>query len=462
MNWLKHQRLTWLLPALWLWAGTAHAQTGWLNWQAKSNRVDASVQGWPLTKVLGKVAQATGWEVFVEPGSGRTVSAGFRGLSPRDALGRLLGDLSFALVPRTNGPARLLIYQSSRDSATQRIAAEAVLEPGQPVPTELIVRLNRDSGLTADELAKLVGAKVAGRLEELGAVRLQFDSREAADEARKILESLKDVASVENNLYHGPPDTPAAALNGGGAALTLRPSLNPSDKELVIAVIDTGLQTLAPEYEAFIKGRQNLVGSEAAASNDPSHGTAMVTTLLHAAQIANNPVNGSNLRILAYDVFGANPGTTSFDIAVALTHAAQNGATVFNLSLGSPNQSPVLNDVIASLSRQGGLVFAASGNDGGQNLIFPAASTGAFGVTAVGFDGQPLPFANTGPHTDLGAPGRARISYGGQNWLISGTSPAAAFMSGTVGAWAANPTIGLSRALGMAQQEFGFVKPATP
>jgi hypothetical protein len=63
--------------------------------------------------VLEKIAVAAGWHVYVEPGLERNVSAKFNGLPSGDALEMLLGNLSFALVPQTNAPARLYVFRTA-------------------------------------------------------------------------------------------------------------------------------------------------------------------------------------------------------------------------------------------------------------------------------------------------------------------------------------------------------------
>src|ERR1051326_7945624 len=71
-----------------------------LVWRAAESRVDAQVEAWPLERVLQTIIAATGWQVYVEPGTEHAVTARFTDLKPADALLRLLGELNFALLPR--------------------------------------------------------------------------------------------------------------------------------------------------------------------------------------------------------------------------------------------------------------------------------------------------------------------------------------------------------------------------
>ena len=109
-----------------------------LNWHKDSNRVDADLRGWPLPKLLGEIAAATGWQVYVEPEADYTASTKFKDLPVPDALRLLLGDLNFALVPQTNGNPRLYVFRTAMQEATQLVrpalkvpkTAEAKIIPG--------------------------------------------------------------------------------------------------------------------------------------------------------------------------------------------------------------------------------------------------------------------------------------------------------------------------------------------
>src|SRR5689334_8281684 len=81
-----------------------------LNWRTNQNRVTADIQSGSLPNLLERITIATGWQVFVEPETSHTVSTKFKDLPPGEALRLLLGQLSFALVPQTNAPARLFVF----------------------------------------------------------------------------------------------------------------------------------------------------------------------------------------------------------------------------------------------------------------------------------------------------------------------------------------------------------------
>ena len=88
---------------------SAHTtDTNSLSWRVKQNQVDAEIQEWNLPKLLKKIASATGWKVYVEPGTAQEVSAKFKNLTQDEALRRLLGKLNY-FRDETNGVAAVCL-----------------------------------------------------------------------------------------------------------------------------------------------------------------------------------------------------------------------------------------------------------------------------------------------------------------------------------------------------------------
>lgn len=405
-----------------------------LHWHSTTHRVDARISGWPLTKVLARIAAATAWEVYLEPGSNRQIQVTFTDLPTADALRRLLGGLNFSLQPRSSGPARLYIYSSDRDRATERIVAEDT-RPGR-IENELVVRLKPGAKLTIEEIAARVGGRVVGHLPRLSAYRLQFDSAEAAEAARKRINELTDIASVEDNYRWENPNTLSPLDPGpGGSTPTLKPKLSPDGENLVVGIIDTPAQPLSADKEAFILSRTDLVSGKPA-DEGLWHGTAMAEEFLHGLALTDTSPDGSPVRLRLYNTYGANETATSFDVTRAVYQAAQDGVSILSLSLGGPEPSPMLQESLASFVEQGGLVFVAAGNEGTAQPYYPAADPRVIAVTAVNRDGQPMSWANYGSYVDVGAPGVATVPFGGLNWLVTGTSPATALTAGLAAGYA--------------------------
>lgn len=428
-----------------------------LEWQAASNRVSAQIKGWPLTRILGRIARATHWEIFVEPGIDRPINAAFSDLPPQTALTRLLGGLNFSLQPRDEGPPRLLIYQTGRDQATERVADPVRL--GR-IPDELIVRLKRGSRISIEDLARELGGKVIGKVDAMNAYRLRFETPEAAEAARKKLAArTDDIAAVEDNFRWEAPTEMATGGTQKPATVIPKPRMAPDGKNLVVGIIDTAAQTLAPDREALILSRTDIVAGH---PQDESlwHGTAMAETFFQGLGMSDNSEGGSTVRLRLYNAYGANETSTSFDVTRAVFQAAADGVSVFSLSLGGPDQSPMLGDALASIVQQGGTVFVAAGNQGSAVPFYPAADPWVIAVSAVGRDGQPMPWANYGSYVDVGAPGTSVVAHGGVNWLVSGTSPATALTAGMGAGYVARTGIALPQLRGVVEHQLPFPSPA--
>jgi thermitase len=115
-------------------------------------------------------------------------------------------------------------------------------------------------------------------------------------------------------------------------------------------------------------------------------------------------------RILVVRVLNPEGGGYVSDVADGIYLAANQGATVINLSLGIPKQgltqleSQILQDACDYARSKGSLVVAASGNDGGP-VLYPAAFPGVIAVGSTSPASTRSSFSNYGPQLALAAPG---------------------------------------------------------
>jgi hypothetical protein len=429
----KHHRAQFLALALML-LGIGSAlpvrAVGNFNWNTNRNEVSADIKSGKLLDLLEKIATATGWRVFVEPDTTHAISAKFTRLPPGEALHLLLGDVNFALVPGTNGSARLYVFRSSPERATQSIEpAKARDRQGSKlIPNELIVRLK--AGAKIDELAKLLGAKVTGSIDSLNAYRLQFEDAAAANSARDQLTSNPNVASVDSNYTLQPPLTPQG-LPAGAAPIQLQLQPPPDNGRIIVGLVDTAVQPLGNNLDQFLLKQVSVAGDVQLNSDSPTHGTAMAETLLRSLQSITQ--GNTSVQILPVNVYpggGAGDAATStFDVANGIIQAVNGGAKVINLSLGSSSDSPFLQNVIQDVSNLNIPMFAAAGNEPVTTPFYPAAYPQVKAVTAID-NGQLAPYANRGSFISLGAPGTSIIPFGNQAFGVEGTSVSSAYTTG--------------------------------
>lgn len=403
------------------------ATTNILTWDKPNDRVTADVRGWELTGLLEEIAGQTGWIVFVEPEDDFKSSVKFKDLPSGEALRLLLGNMNFALLPQTNGLQRLYVFRTTMNNATRPVLANAVRRAAvaKRVPGELIVQVK--PGTNVEDLARSLGAKVAGHIPELNAYRLQFEDEETAQAARKQLAANPDVTSVQDNFYVDRPQSPQAL---GMAAPETRLKLDPpkgDDCKVMFAFVDTELQTLSPEKEQFVKTRLSVAGDCPPNSAQPTHATAMVNAYLQALQASGR--NSSSVPIISINVFDCGGSANTFNVAKGLITAGNLGATGINASLGGYGDTPLLHDAVRQLAQHNIPVFAAMGNDASATPFFPAAYPEVFSVTAVE-RGRVAPYANVGTQPDAGAAGTVVFSYNGLTYGSRGTSVSSATAAG--------------------------------
>jgi thermitase len=210
--------------------------------------------------------------------------------------------------------------------------------------------------------------------------------------------------------------------------LQLNPKDNNGNCPLIIGLVDTPLQPLGSNINAFLEPAIHVAGTPQLAPTDLTHGTAMVETVLDAVQAKTH--GNTSVKILPVDVFGNNQSTTTFDVANGITQAVNNGATILNLSLGSTGNSQVLQNVISQATQDGIPVFAAAGNQPVTTPTYPAAYPGVIAVTASDPSGGIASYANRGSFVQMMAPGDNVVSFDGSYYQVEGTSTSTAIVSG--------------------------------
>ena len=184
-------------------------------------------------------------------------------------------------------------------------------------------------------------------------------------------------------------------------------------------MIDTPVQTLDGSLENFLLKQLSVTGAPYDTGADPTHGTAMAYTILEAIALASG--GSTSAQILPVNVYDSGESTTSWDVALGIQMAVDNGATVLNLSLGGTGDSSVLDSIIQQAIAAGIPVFAAAGNSGGTAPTYPAAYSGVLAVTATQ-NGQIASYADYGSFVDLAFPGASVIYLNGTAYLVQGTS----------------------------------------
>jgi subtilisin family serine protease len=198
---------------------------------------------------------------------------------------------------------------------------------------------------------------------------------------------------------------------------------------VLIAVIDSGIDTSHPEIDGFVAASYDALNSK---EPPHPHGTAMAGAIVaHARLTGIAPA----ARILAVRAFGArNTGAegTTLTLLRAIDWAVAHGARVINMSFAGPSD-PELALALAAARKKGIVLIAAAGNAGAKSPpLFPASDPGVIAVTAIDAEDKLFKLANRGKHIAVAAPGVAVLapSPNGGYQISTGTSIAAAQVSG--------------------------------
>jgi thermitase len=206
-----------------------------------------------------------------------------------------------------------------------------------------------------------------------------------------------------------------------------------------IAICDTGIDRHHEDLASKVVLSRNLTSSPTV-SDVFGHGTHVAGI---AAAITNNAQGvagiGFNSSLMNIKVMGDDGTGYMSWIASGITYAADNGAKVINLSLGSSAPSATLENAVNYAWQKGVVVVAAAGNAGTNQSIYPAYYPNCISVAATDPNDAKANFSTYGTWVDVAAPGvniystlpslpnqMGRRDYG----YASGTSMAAPHVTG--------------------------------
>jgi subtilisin family serine protease len=191
-----------------------------------------------------------------------------------------------------------------------------------------------------------------------------------------------------------------------------------SGADVVIAIVDTGIDLDHPDLADRIVAGYDFVDDDDVPDDQNGHGTHVAGS---AAAIGNNDIGvigmAPEAKIMPLKVLAADGSGSVEDVAAAITWAADNGADVINLSLGGSsnllgrlfNKVDPTNTAIADAVRKGAVVVAAAGNDDAFLTAFNP-DTPVIVVNATNERGETARFSNFGDPRAVSAAGARIIS----------------------------------------------------
>ncbi len=214
-------------------------------------------------------------------------------------------------------------------------------------------------------------------------------------------------------------------------------------QDVTVAVIDTGVDLDHTDLQANLVSGKSFVSGTSSADDDHGHGTHVAGII--AAVSNNGGVIGvaPAASIMPVKVLDSQGSGSIYDVAAGIEWAADNGATVINLSLGSVSSSSTLQTAVNYAYNKGVLLVAAGGNCGDSAYyyndctyqdqpVYPGAYANVMAVASVTGSSSQSSFSNQGSYIEIAAPGSSIYSAypGGGYTTLSGTSMAAPHVAG--------------------------------
>ncbi len=208
--------------------------------------------------------------------------------------------------------------------------------------------------------------------------------------------------------------------------------LSKGSEEIVVAVIDTGVDLSHPDLTERLVQGANFINQTKPPIDDVGHGTH-VTGIISAIVNNEEGVAGMSwynkvMPIKSLDHSGAG---SSYSVAQGIIWAVDQGAHVINMSLGNYADSEFLHDAVKYAFDRDVILVAATGNDNTENPGFPAAYEEVLAVGATNRYQYRAGFSNYGHYLDVTAPGEQIASTypNNQYAALSGTSMASPHVS---------------------------------
>ena len=349
---------------------------------------------------------------------------------------------------------------STRASGTQTSATVGVSSGVRS--GHILVRFKATpSQAVLDQLDVAFGAKAIGKIPEIGVTHLQVPPQAQL----ALLAHLRNRSDVQFAEFDSTvqaflqPDDPyfsgslASSHNGtvsqwGPQAVSAPAAwdLTLGDPSIVIAIVDTGVDSSHPDLFSKVVGAYSFTGST---KDGFGHGTHVAGI---AAAATNNDVGIAGMcpkcGILSVKVLNDQGSGYMSDVASGITYAASHGARVISLSLGGSAISETLHTALDYAIAQNALPVCAMGNSkSSSNTPEPAYWHDCLSVIATDQNGAKASFSNYGMKADVAAPGVAILStmptypvtlttsygYFPNYDALSGTSMATPMVAGVAG-----------------------------
>ena len=339
------------------------------------------------------------------------------------------------IILNTSVDAKETLQKYSKDQKGG-IKLFSTAEKGDYKEQELIVKFK--STLSKKEREQVIHSMKGNEVSysEIGNFSLVSISKNAnlSSMAKKFAKH-KSIQSVEPNILYKPAYTPKDKHYKKQWYLPKINAPKAWDKSkgsssIIVAVIDNGMQTDHPDLKGKITKPKNIVRNNTKITKS-DHGTHVAGII--AATQNSTGISGvaPKVKIMPVEVFNGEYAD-AYSIAQGIIYAANNGAKVLNLSLGSYYYNEYIDSAVQYAHNKGAVIVAAAGNDDIDYPTYPAALYHVLAVSATNKDDRTTYFSNYGNYINYSAPGEGIYSSvkGSSYSYMDGTSMASPVVSG--------------------------------
>ncbi|MBI4518303.1 MAG: S8 family serine peptidase [Deltaproteobacteria bacterium] len=295
-------------------------------------------------------------------------------------------------------------------------------------------------GVASAEVRALLGQHKAARVRRIRAIRLhvvtvqadQLEAVEAALRADPRVRFVERDQAIPPAMLSADPYM-ADAYHLARIECPAAWDVSTGSASAPIAILDSGVDASHPDLAAKVMAGFNVFDNTGDTRDLSGHGT-MVAGVAAAASDNEMGIAGvawSN-PIMPVRVTDTDGFAYTSTLAAGLVWAADHGARVANISFAIfGGQS--LEAAAQYFASQGGVTFAAAGNDGFAHR--DQANPWIISVAATDRNNQRATFSSTGPYVDLAAPGVAipTTARDGGYAKASGTSFSSPIAAGVAG-----------------------------
>jgi thermitase len=312
------------------------------------------------------------------------------------------------------------------DLATPFVEDELLIQHKVGVPESIIDRMLSEQGaVTDDEIPQI-------RLRKIKV------TAEALEKVKAALARNPHVKYVENNFLAESSYIPNDSNFGSQWHLMkiMAPQgwdISTGSSGVPIAIIDSGIDPNHPDLAGKLLPGYSFLLNSTNTSDVLGHGTAVAGT---AAAMSNNLFGVAGLAwnnpLMPLVVLDSSDYASYYNIAQAITYAADSGVRVMNISIGGSSSSSTLQNAVNYAWNKGAVIFASAMNNSTSTPYYPAACTNVVAVSATTSSDTLASFSDFGNWIKLSAPGASILTTtrGGGYGYWQGTSFASPLAAG--------------------------------